>query len=46
MNEEQFGTIIRNHQRIFQIYFEGFHSYIWQNDDDMLPLYQKLTPWI
>ncbi len=26
---EHFLTIVQNHQKIFNIYFEGFHSYIW-----------------
>lgn len=46
MNEEQFGMILRSHQKIFHIYFEGFHSYIWQFDDDGLPFNQKISPWI
>ena len=46
MNEEQFCMILRSHQKIFHIYFEGFHSYIWQFDDDGLPFNQKISPWI
>jgi hypothetical protein len=43
----QFLTIIRNHQKIFNIYFEGFHSYIWTLDDDTgTPQYLKITPFI
>jgi hypothetical protein len=42
----QFLTIVRNHQKIFNIYFEGFHSYIWMLEDNATPEFLKITPFI
>ncbi len=37
---------MQNHPSIFNVYFAGFHTYIWLLDDDMIPQFRKLTSWI
>jgi len=46
INFNQFLTIVKNHQKIFNIYFEGFHSYIWMLEDNLEPEYLLITPFI
>ena len=43
---EQFLDIVDQQQSIFNVYMEGFHLYIWLLEDDGLPMYKKMTPWI
>ncbi len=42
----QFKELIKNHQNIFQLFFEAFHTYIWQVDYDGIPLIRKQSPFI
>ena len=41
---QQFLIIVQNHQKIFNIYFEGFHSYIWMLEGNEQPEYMRITP--
>lgn len=46
MSEEQFTYLISKHQQIFNSFYEGFHNYIWEADENKIPLNKNIPAWI
>lgn len=45
-SKENFFHLIQEHPSLFNAYLTGFHTYIWQVDENDEPEYYKAIPWI
>ncbi len=46
VSKNQFYELVKNHPSIFNVYFLGFHTYVWLLDDNEGPLFKRMTSWI